>query len=595
MLSVFFTKTTAESGSLILAQPWSMTTPGYTAAEGYQPVNSKILAGKTGITLSYDLHGSCVKEGDASALIFDQGGDWKFVSLSQYGQNCYNGPQSITIPLSDFSGLDPEAPLTGPFHVRFWSETPLTVDITSIEAVGTAIEPSVSPPPTPTPPAPLLPSQTEETPDNFSGLPQDHTVSGVIQVQYTADPATTLQVDFYIDNNYSESDTTAPYYLGGDQNGQPKGWNTQPIPDGTHELKAITVTHDRKLKTDITTFKIANRTSPTSASTSPTPTPIVSSIPSAFPHTSPPPSSSPWEIRSVDAMKYTKDAVCTQKDDTWISQWVKKAAELGANYVAISMPYDSPDCGNSVEYMKRWVRQIRAQGLRVWFRQMPLAFEAIYDTPKSNRTNYIDMINAYIKTNASSYQNGDIFTPIPEPQNGGIRNFTGCGENVCQFGDIARFNSWLRDATISTRTTFAALGKPGVKVGYYGFDGFVAWGNNNPDWNGVLEDETIKVMGNVTVDHYVEAVGGSMEEDLKELSDRYPGTEIIIGEWGTITGGNVEQQVKDTMGAASRNPLVTGFNYWHFGPGGAGEQLINDDFSNGKQFDEVQSFYRGQR
>jgi hypothetical protein len=71
---------------------------------------------------------------------------------------------------------------------------------------------------------------------------------------------------------------------------------------------------------------------------------------------------------------------------------------------------------------------------------------------------------------------------------------------------------------------------------------------------------------------------------------RYPNIPIVIGEWGTVTGGDVNSQVLNSMAAAKR-PNVIGFNYWHFGAGG-NEALINEDFSHNQQYSTVQSFFK---
>ena len=84
------------------------------------------------ITVTYDLHGLCARDGDASAVIWDQNG-WRYVSLSNYGQNCLDGEQTVDIALSDFPNLDTNADLTGKLHARFWNETSFTVDISSIK------------------------------------------------------------------------------------------------------------------------------------------------------------------------------------------------------------------------------------------------------------------------------------------------------------------------------------------------------------------------------------------------------------------------------------------------------------------------------
>ena len=84
------------------------------------------------VRITYDLHGLNALPGDASAIIFDQGG-WQYISLSDYGQNGLNGSQTVDIPLADFMNLDLGQPVEG-LHTRFWYSTAFTVDITSIVA-----------------------------------------------------------------------------------------------------------------------------------------------------------------------------------------------------------------------------------------------------------------------------------------------------------------------------------------------------------------------------------------------------------------------------------------------------------------------------
>jgi hypothetical protein len=313
-------------------------------------------------------------------------------------------------------------------------------------------------------------------------------------------------------------------------------------------------------------------------------------IPSPKAPSNPFPPSEYWSIKSVSSMKETKDRICGQRDSAFIEQWVDRAKELGVNFIAVETPYDDPPCASSLAYTKTWVEVIRSRGLNVWHRHMPLAFEGIYNVPKNNSIDYLNQISSYIRNNPSFFVAGDIFTPTPEPQNGGIAGITYCSENVCQFSGATHFNKWLRDAIFVSKDAFSSIGLGDkVKIGYYGFDGFVAWGHKNPDWNGILEDETVKVMGNITIDHYPELVGSTMADDLDELEKRYPGVPIIIGEWGTVTGGDVVQIARNSMQAAKR-PSVVGFNYWHLGVSG-NEALINEDFSKREQFDEVKNFF----
>lgn len=495
--SVYRPSTQAQEVSL-LKNPWHLQADGG-ASEAKVVVNPTILSGASSVQITYDLHGLCALSGDASAIIFDQNG-WKYVALSDVGQNCRDGTQTVTIPLSSFKdiisgqALDPNVPLTGKFHVRFWYYKPYTVDITSVKLLSNA-------------------SLTQKT-----------------------------------------------------------------YPTATPTLTSVQATPTPSLSGST---GVQSGPTPTQVQTSSTP--LVTTLANT---------SGTFPIQSIDAMKDTKDAICGQRPLDWINKWLDKAVELGANYVAISTPYDNPSCGDALAYTKTWVKAIRAHNMHVWHRHMPLSFEGIYSVNKNNSSNYLDMISNYIKNNPDIFENGDIFTPIPEPQNGGIQGITYCANSICQFTSAADFNQWLRDAMTTSQQAFQSINKS-IKIGYFGFDGFVAWGDKNPDWHGILEDSTVSQMGNITIDHYPETVGETMDQALTALQAKYPTTPIVIGEYGTVNGQNVDQEVQDTMTAA-KNHNIVGFNYWQFGPSGSGEQLINDDFSNRSDFSTVESFYKAQ-
>lgn len=322
------------------------------------------------------------------------------------------------------------------------------------------------------------------------------------------------------------------------------------------------------------------------------PTPILLPTATPTPNFSTQSATLGWGIKSVSSMKETKDKICNQRTASFIYKWVAKAKELGANYVAVETPYDSPACGDSVAYTKLWVQAIRESGMNVWHRHMPTSFEGIYDAPKNIDADYLPLIESYIKNNSMLFAAGDIFTPIPEPQNGGIAGVSYCPQDKCYFKNAAHFNSWLRDAIDRSNAAFTTIGLQNkVKLGYYGFDGYITWGDNNPDWTGILEDTTIAKMGVLAIDHYPEAVGDTMENDLAELTAKYPHVPIVIGEWGTISGGDRQAQVRASMGAAKKVKNVVGFNYWHMGVGG-NEALVNEDMSVNEHYDEVQYFYK---
>jgi len=492
----------------LLTKPWLFSAT-YGSSERYQLTDQNVLIGTKKLRVTYDLKGTCLLDGDASAIIFDQpiNQTWRYASLSKYGKNCFNGMQTVDIPLSDFKGLDVTKPV-GTFHARFWHSKPYTIIINSAYLTDSGAVAQVQPPtalPTPT----NIPTPTKL-------------------------PTPTLRI-----------------------------FNTPTLPPSPTIPPFPTLTL--------------------------IPTLTGSSAPASI---TPSPTRSSWSIQSVSSMKETKDRICGPRPADFIKKWVDSAANLGVNYISIETPYDNPQCGSSIGYTKAWIDAIRAKGLHVWHRHMPLTFEGIYGAVKNPGADYTKLISDYIKANPGFFAEGDIFTPIPEPQNGGIAGVTYCPQGICIFKDAKYFNVWLRSAMDSSETAFGTIGLGGkMKIGYYGFDGFVAWGDNNPDWDGILEDETVLKMGNITIDHYPEIVGDTMENDLKELEARYPNIPIVIGEWGTIAGTNLEQQVRTSMQAAKRRSVV-GFNYWHMGVGG-NEELIRDDFSAKSQYDEVQSFFRG--
>ncbi len=127
----------------LLARPWllKMSDP-QGARECYQNINPNVLQGRTTLRVTYNLHGMHAAGQDASALVIDQGSNdscvnrpgcrWHYVSLSDYGENGYDGVQTANIPLSAFPGLDLSQPPNGVVHARFWASISFTIDIQSI-------------------------------------------------------------------------------------------------------------------------------------------------------------------------------------------------------------------------------------------------------------------------------------------------------------------------------------------------------------------------------------------------------------------------------------------------------------------------------
>jgi len=314
-----------------------------------------------------------------------------------------------------------------------------------------------------------------------------------------------------------------------------------------------------------------------------------------------------WPIQAVDAMKATKDKMCNQHTQTFIDSWLDRAVEIGATHIPISTTYQDVTCNgqnvSAIDYTMKWVNSIRAHNLKVWHRHPNVKFEGNYNNSKHRSPDgyrHLKNITDFIALDATYpalLQAGDIFTPEAEPQNGGISGVTYCPQSYCQFSSTADFNEWLRLATLTTKLALQANDIADVKVGYWGFDGFLVWGNNNPDHLGTskIEAATVAAMDNlITIDHYPSG-GDSMATDLDEARAVWPNADFFIGEWGTIGGGTnaqLEQAVNDAFGAFAARSWIKGVNYWQFGPDGIGEPLINSDFSKRAHFDEVESFYK---
>jgi hypothetical protein len=86
------------------------------------------------------LHGARFGRGDDEAsVIFIQGNEWYVINLTVYGQNQFNGSQTVTVPLTDFHRvgngslrLDTTRPVSN-LHARFWNSGSFTVEVGSVK------------------------------------------------------------------------------------------------------------------------------------------------------------------------------------------------------------------------------------------------------------------------------------------------------------------------------------------------------------------------------------------------------------------------------------------------------------------------------
>lgn len=288
-------------------------------------------------------------------------------------------------------------------------------------------------------------------------------------------------------------------------------------------------------------------------------------------------------------MKVSKDVRDAQISDTFIGRTLDKVEEVGANGIDITVVV--PD-RKSTALGRRWIDAGRKRGLGIWIRLAGLAFEGIYNTPKHRSPDGLrhqKIRSDWISENRDLLLPRTILTTEAEPQNGGILGVNRGSKDFCQFSSAADFNEWLRLDLFITRLTLKACGLDGVQTGWYGFDGFVAFGNDNKDWAGksFIEPQTVEMMDNtICIDHYPQKE--TMAKDLDDLQKVWPNVKVVIGETGAIHG-ETPAKLKEMLQACVR-PNIIGVNYWTLL--GGNSALVNPDFTNTPYFEIVKSFFK---
>lgn len=306
-----------------------------------------------------------------------------------------------------------------------------------------------------------------------------------------------------------------------------------------------------------------------------------------------------WSIKSADVMSISMDTLQNPISSAQKDTVCQRVKNLGATMIAISVPYDGPQGSDPIGQKTDWVRAARAQGLKVWHRSSWITDEGWYGATKNTTNDRIADTKNYILSHAAFYQNGDIFTPKPEPQNMGVNGIN--DKTPFRFASIDAFNQWLRDITVACKAAFTQLGLD-VKVGMWGFDGFVTCGYGNSYWQGrvensgqaterhpFLEVRTVQALDNLlTVDHYPSSK--PMSDFLTVFKAAWPNVKFLAGEYGAINAGDPVTQIQDVLTDLQADPIVIGLNYWQMGPAG-NEALLNADLSIKPAYTMVQTFY----
>ena len=301
------------------------------------------------------------------------------------------------------------------------------------------------------------------------------------------------------------------------------------------------------------------------------PSPLLSPVPSPRPI---------WSVRSIDTMKYSRDIAREKADkaefDLVIEQQVASIAATGASHIAIATPYDE----EFTSFLTRWVKTARKYKLKVWFRGNFSGWEKWFDHERITRTQHLDLTTQFILANPTLFEDGDIFTPCPECENGGPGD-------PRMTGDVQGHRQFLIDSTRVGQTAFNQIDKE-VEVGYHSMNYDVAMA--------VMDKETTAAVGGiVAIDHYVRS-SDKMIKDIEIIKEQ-SGGKIFLGEFGApipdLNGQMTQEQQAEwleyTLNLLVQNNSVMGLNYW-VNVGGS-TQLWNDDGTKRLAVDTLTAYY----
>lgn len=285
-------------------------------------------------------------------------------------------------------------------------------------------------------------------------------------------------------------------------------------------------------------------------------------------------------IKSIDTMKYSRDIAREKSNDpsfdAVIEKQVSDIAQTGATHIAIGTPYDK----EFLPFLKKWVDSARKNNLKVWFRGNLSGWERWFDYPPIDRQTHTKLIGEFIKANPDLFENGDIFTPCSECENGGAGD-------PRKTGDTIGFRNFLIDEYNISLQVFREINKK-VAAGYFAMNFDVA--------KLIMDPATTRAVGGIVViDHYVNSPA-KLASDAKSLAEQ-SGGKIVFGEIGVpipdLNGEMSEDEqaewIDKALNGLKEVPDVIGVNYW-VNVGGS-TQIWDKDGNPKKAVEIIKKFY----
>lgn len=287
-----------------------------------------------------------------------------------------------------------------------------------------------------------------------------------------------------------------------------------------------------------------------------------------------------WPVQSIDTVKYSRDLAREKLNDAsfdeTIELQVKRIAETGATHVSIGTPYDE----EFLPFLTRWVEVARRHDLKVWFRGNFSGWERWFEYEKITRGEHLVKTREFILDNGELFEDGDIFSPCTECENGGPGD-------PRHTRDLEGHRQFLIEEHKAAKAAFRAIGRS-VSTNYNPMNGDVA--------RLVMDEDTTQALGGIVViDHYV-GDPEQLSKDIKAIARR-SGGKVVLGEFGApipaIHGEFSEKQqarwLERALMRTSTIPELIGVNYWT-GFGGS-SQLWDSKGEARKAANELTKFY----
>jgi len=283
-------------------------------------------------------------------------------------------------------------------------------------------------------------------------------------------------------------------------------------------------------------------------------------------------------VASIDTMKESRDmdmscrggwTLCLTDAD--IRQDVVTTARLGVTHVTVDTYYDRPGV------MARWIRAVRAAGKYVWLRPTWLDWEGSYAGRQAmTPAGYIAATTAFIRAHRDFFHPGDIFDPLPEPENGPYWARTSPLGNDWSWQSAPNattdaYNAFFVDLTRAVRAALASVRVFGVRTDVRSVGSWIA---EHPQ---TLYPSSVGALGQVTIDVY-QGQDPHIAPDaaLRQLQatvanvERLWGAPLIIGEMGycvaphgLVSDAQQEAVLKPEFAWLAAQPYIRGVNYWH--------------------------------